>query len=133
MPVDVCGHGMELATVLEGQLAEDSEALLGAASLAGAELSVAITDDAGIRALNGAWREKDQATDVLSFPQDVDGLLGDLVISLETAQRQASARGHSLRDELRILLVHGLLHLCGHDHELSPEAHENMAAEERVQ
>ena len=68
---------------------------------------------------------------MLSFPQDADRLLGDLVISLETASRQADLHGHALRDELRVLMVHGFLHLCGYDHEESQEAHEEMAEKEQ--
>lgn len=99
------------------------------------ELSVMLCDDARIRELNKEWRGKDSATDVLSFPQDQPAgaplmLLGDLVISVETAARQAEERGHSLVDELRILLVHGLLHVLDYDHELGPEASEEMEEEE---
>lgn len=99
------------------------------------ELSVLLCDDARIQALNKEWRKKDSPTDVLSFPQDQPAgaplmLLGDLVISVETAARQAEERGHSVLDELRILLVHGLLHVLDYDHELGPEACEEMEAEE---
>lgn len=99
------------------------------------ELSVLLCDDAHIRQLNKQWREKDTPTDVLSFPQDQPAgfpllLLGDLVISVETATRQAEERGHSLLDELRILLVHGLLHVLDYDHELGPEASKEMEEEE---
>jgi rRNA maturation RNase YbeY len=100
------------------------------------ELSVLLCDDARIRELNKEWRQKDAPTDVLSFPQDqpLDGapllLLGDVVISIETAARQAQERGHSLLDELRILLVHGLLHVLDYDHELGPEASKEMEDEE---
>lgn len=99
------------------------------------ELSVLLCDDARIRELNKEWRKKDSPTDVLSFPQDQPAgapliLLGDLVISVETAARQAEERDHSLLDELRILLVHGLLHVLDYDHELGPEASEEMEEEE---
>ena len=89
-----------------------------------AELSIVITDDVGIRELNRTWRKKDRATDVLSFPQlDADTpvaagaiVLGDIVISIETAARQAQQAQHDLEAEVRRLLVHGVLHLLGHDH-----------------
>lgn len=83
------------------------------------ELSLVLCTDAHIRSLNSQWRGMDKATDVLSFPQGDPDLvvLGDLVISLETAERQAMERGYALRDEVRVLLVHGLLHLMGYDHE----------------
>ena len=87
------------------------------------ELSIVLTDDEHIRVLNRDFRQKDKPTDVLSFGQ-MEGepfvspipVLGDLVISLETAARQAEERGHPLAAEVRILLVHGLMHLLGHDH-----------------
>lgn len=86
---------------------------------AAAELSVVLCSDAHIRKLNAQWRGKDVATDVLSFPQDDPDrvVLGDIVISVDTAARQAAERHLELRDELRILLVHGVLHLLGYDHE----------------
>ncbi|GIL87325.1 hypothetical protein Vretifemale_15410, partial [Volvox reticuliferus] len=104
-------------------------------------LSLVLCDDPHIRDLNSRHRGKDSATDVLSFEMEDDldrrvhlplKLMGDLVMSLDTAERQAAERGHSLLDECRILLVHGLLHLAGHDHERGREAHEAMAAEERA-
>jgi probable rRNA maturation factor len=70
--------------------------------------------------LNREFRGKDKATDVLSFPAspELAGVhAGDLAVSVETAARQARDQGHSLRDEVRVLLLHGLLHLAGMDHE----------------
>ncbi len=94
------------------------------------ELSVLVVDDAAIRRLNRTWRGKDQATDVLSFEQDRrTGLLGDVVISLDTARRQALEGGRPLSQELARLLVHGLLHLAGHDHLESAEARRMARAE----
>lgn len=87
------------------------------------DVEVLLTDDATLRRLNRSFRGKNKATDVLSFPaaENPDGYAGnysgDLAISLDTAARQAAAFGHSLRDEVRILLLHGLLHLTGMDHE----------------
>ena len=82
---------------------EDACALLGAAGLDGGEqLSLTLCDDAHIRELNNQWRSVDAPTDVLSFPMDDEQLLGDLVISLDTARRQAQERSHSLRDEVRV-------------------------------
>jgi rRNA maturation RNase YbeY len=108
----------------------DAEALLLALELEGAELSVVLCNDARMAELNSAWRGVEGPTDVLSFPQEDAHLLGDLVISLDTADRQARERSHTLQDELRILLVHGMLHLLGYDHERDPAAHEEMAARE---
>ena len=87
------------------------------------EVTVLLTDDAGIRRLNRRFRGKNKATDVLSFPAAEPvpgqhcGLAGDLAISVETAARQAAEEGHRLGVELRVLLLHGMLHLAGMDHE----------------
>jgi probable rRNA maturation factor len=84
------------------------------------EVDVLLAGDRTLRRLNREFRGKDKATDVLSFPAAADFAqehAGDLAISLETARRQAEEHGHSLRDEVRVLLLHGLLHLAGMDHE----------------
>ena len=84
------------------------------------EVSVLLAGDRTLRRLNREFRGKDKATDVLSFPaaEEMAGeFAGDLAISLDTARRQAAAYGHTLRDEVRVLLLHGLLHLDGMDHE----------------
>ena len=80
-----------------------------------------LTSDEEIRRLNRTFRKKNKATDVLSFPapEELAGQhSGDLAISLDTAARQAESFGHSLNDEVKILLLHGLLHLAGMDHEV---------------
>ena len=90
-----------------------------AVGLAG-EVDVLLADDRTLRRLNREWRGKNKPTDVLSFPaaEELKGVhAGDLAISVETAARQADEQGHALRDELRVLLLHGLLHLSGMDHE----------------
>jgi len=99
------------------------------------EVTVLLTTDDGIRALNRRFRKKNKATDVLSFPSAPDmrgvpgtGLAGDLAISVETAARQAAEHGHRLTVELRVLMLHGLLHLAGMDHEIDDG---KMAREER--
>jgi probable rRNA maturation factor len=77
-----------------------------------------IADDAELRRLNREFRRKDYATDVLSFPAtDAGSYIGDLAISLDRARAQAREFGHSTYDELRILMLHGVLHLTGYDHE----------------
>lgn len=88
------------------------------------ELSIVFTDDNDIRELNKAYRDKDKPTDVLSFSQLEGGnqiasntLLGDIVISLDTAQSQATELGVSFNQELVRLIIHGILHLFGYDHE----------------
>lgn len=104
-------------------------ALLQAAGEAGSSLSLTLVDDRAIRAINREHRGKDRATDVLSFPlepgprsaQGPERLLGDVVISVETARRQAAEYDAPLENEVHRLLIHGLLHLLGHDHERSDE------------
>lgn len=81
------------------------------------ELAIALVTDARMRVLNRSYRRKDYATDVLSFEADGEGMLGDLVIARGVAERQARDAGHSLQTELRVLALHGLLHLLGYDHE----------------
>jgi probable rRNA maturation factor len=84
------------------------------------EVDVLLTSDETLRQLNKSFRGKNKSTDVLSFPAPTKFATkhaGDLAISIETAGRQATAYGHTLRDEIRILLLHGLLHLSGEDHE----------------
>lgn len=87
------------------------------------EVSVLLGTDETVRALNKEFRKKDKATDVLSFPVDAEHpsaakkQAGDLAISLDTAHRQAEEHGHALQVEVKILMLHGLLHLAGYDHE----------------
>lgn len=95
--------------------------------------SILLTDDAEVHALNAEWRSKDKPTNVLSFPMleraellalAPDGppeLLGDIVLALETCTREAEDKGISLEHHAAHLIVHGLLHLAGYDHETSPE------------
>lgn len=80
------------------------------------EVDVLITCSAELRRLNRRFRGKDQATDVLSFPS-ADGTPGDIAISAEVGARNARRLGHSAADEIKILMLHGLLHLAGYDHE----------------
>ena len=80
-------------------------------------VTVAIVSDARVRALNHRYRRKLRVTDVLSFPGEDPGYLGDIVIAAGVARRQARQAGHSVQTELRVLTLHGLLHLLGYDHE----------------
>ena len=111
-----------------------------------AELSVLLTGDAEIRALNAQWRGKDEPTNVLSFPAvtperrrgarpgvaqpRIPTMLGDIVIAYETTAREAAVQGKPLRNHLTHLAVHGFLHLLGYDHESEAEA-EAMESRER--
>ena len=82
------------------------------------EVNVLLTSNSEMRALNHKFRKKKQPTDVLSFPAvGADGLAGDIAIPSEIARLQARRLGHSLDQELKVLLLHGLLHLAGYDHE----------------
>jgi probable rRNA maturation factor len=107
------------------------------------EVSVVLADDEYIHQLNRQYRGKDCPTDVLSFalnegeePEVIDGpkevLLGDIIISLETATRQAEEYGHSLERELSYLTVHGILHLLGYDHMTENEKKEMRQEEEHI-
>jgi probable rRNA maturation factor len=83
-------------------------------------VTVLLTTDAAIRKLNKQFRGKNKATDVLSFPAEglgAQGIAGDLAISVTTALGQAAEQGHSLATEIKVLVLHGLLHLAGYDHE----------------
>ena len=101
-----------------------------------AEMSVVLSDDARVRELNRAFRRKDRPTNVLSFPAGAtrpDGvaLLGDVVLAFETCAAEAKAQGKTLRAHLAHLVVHGVLHLLGHDHMRAREA-ERMETLERA-
>jgi probable rRNA maturation factor len=91
-----------------------------------AELSLVLTDDENIMALNLQHRNKPEATDVLSFPMDDELILGDIVISLDTAAAQAKDAEIPLELEVAFLFIHGFLHLIGYDHETSAEDEEEM-------
>jgi probable rRNA maturation factor len=82
-------------------------------------VSVLITGNSGMRRLNTCFRGKNQPTDVLSFPAaaSANGIVGDIAISLDIAERNARLLGHSVAHEIRILILHGMLHLAGYDHE----------------
>jgi len=94
------------------------------------ELSIRITSSAEMRALNRRFRRKNKPTDVLSFPAETPRLAGDIAISAEIAAANADALGHSVDTELKILILHGLLHLVGYDHET--DAGEMQAKEAKL-
>ena len=104
----------------------------------GSELGVVFSDDAHIRTLNAGWRGKDKPTNVLSFPafpvkpgEKLPPMLGDIVLASETVAREAELEGKPLDHHITHLVVHGVLHLLGHDHEDEAEA-ERMEALERA-
>ncbi len=92
------------------------------------EISLLITDDETIRKYNKEYRNKDRATDVLSFPMEDDIILGDVAISFETAKRQSEEAEINIDREVAFLFIHGLLHLLGYDNETSQEDEEEMFA-----
>ena len=104
-----------------------------------AEVGCLLVTDRRIRALNRRYRGEDTPTDVLAFsqregggPPGQPGLLGDVVISVETAARQAARAGHSLTREAALLLIHGILHLLGHDHATAVERRRMWALQRRL-
>ena len=86
------------------------------------EISVLLADDSFVQDLNNRYRNKDKPTNVLSFPQDEEGSLGDVILALETIERESAAQKKTLADHARHLLVHGTLHLLGMDHKNDGEA-----------
>jgi probable rRNA maturation factor len=111
-------HAERLGRVLRGA---------GRAVRASGEVAVVLSGDRAIRALNARYRGKDKPTDVLSFP-GVGGKegLGDIVISVETAERNARSLGRTLAQELDVLVLHGFLHVMGYDHETDDGAMDRL-------
>ena len=125
------------STVDVGRLRRRARCVLSAIGQSRSELSVALVDDEQIAELNAQWRDKPRPTDVLSFSlvegdfaDHRAGMLGDVVISVETAAAQAAALHRGLDERVARLMIHGVLHLIGYDHEDDAEARE-MAREER--
>ncbi len=97
------------------------------------EVALLLADDAALQALNSQWRGKDAPTNVLSFPPALPGLmLGDIALSYDTLVREAGEKGASLAHHAAHMIVHGLLHLHGFDHEADDEAEEMEALERRI-
>jgi len=103
------------------------------------ELSILFTDDAHIQSLNAQWRAKDKPTNVLSFPAfapnksgPLPPMLGDIVLAADTVKREAVLEGKPLDHHITHLVVHGLLHLIGYDHETDEDAEEMEALEKRI-
>jgi rRNA maturation RNase YbeY len=137
MNVTVAARGRR-APALAARLGRSARRLLRRLRLPHAELSVLLVSDREMRALNRSYRGRDRPTDVLAFAQHEggggapDGLLGDVVISIDTARRQAAERGAAIGREGERLLVHGLLHLLGYDHERSAAEARRMRRRERL-
>ena len=123
MPVVVSTRGLKKRSVAPSTVRERAERMLAALQMKDAELSVLLCDDATIHELNRDYRGKDRPTDVLAFAMRegehgdlAPELLGDVVVSIDTARRQAAEHGRTLVAEVTYLLAHGLLHLLGYDH-----------------
>lgn len=102
------------------------------------ELSLTFVNNEEIHKLNNEYRQKDYATDVLSFPFEnefnlpINNILGDVIISLQKAESQAQEYGHSFNRELGFLIVHGILHLNGYDHETKEDEEEMFALQKKL-
>jgi probable rRNA maturation factor len=145
--VSVTTQGGPFAGISAATVRRRAGKMLDHLALRGVELSVALVDDATIHTLNRSYRRKDKPTDVLAFPMaeengagkrrraargPVDpaafqGMLGDVIVSIETAARQAAQRGRPQLDEVTMLLAHGLLHLLGYDHHTDADEREMTA------
>ena len=117
-------------------LIKKAKTLLVLAECDNYELSLLLVDDPAMQQLNKQWRQKDKATNVLSFPQadddfDQHPMLGDIIISIDTAATEAKDKGISLHQHLTTLLVHGFVHLLGYDHERSDQDATEMFALEK--
>ena len=142
LPLAPCWRrpGLKAAT-LARQAALAAIALSGRAPAQFAELSIALADDATVQSLNKRYRGKDKPANVLSFaaterpqprPEGAPLALGDVILAGETVAAEAAAQGKPLADHLRHLVVHGVLHLLGYDHEAGAEARRMEALEVRV-
>jgi probable rRNA maturation factor len=139
MKISVLRQGTRLRPVTVDTVSRWCAAMLRAMDARRAEVSVLLCDDETIHALNKGYRKKDRATDVLAFALREGELghlagdnLGDVAISLDTAKRQAEERGIAPREEVRMLLAHGILHLLGWDHRTDAEDRRMRAETERL-
>lgn len=130
-------NDFDLAGDDAAEVAAAAEQLLVFANREQYEISILLTDDGAIQAINSTWRQKDKATNVLSFPMDdapdsVHPMLGDIIISIDTARREAVEKQLDITAYLKRLLVHGFVHLLGYDHEESDAAYDAMLAQEHI-
>ena len=136
MPVHMQSH-VRRVTFDQARLDRLARSILSDVGEASAELGILFVGDQRMRSLNRQYRGKDRTTDVLAFamreaPHSSASLLGDVVIAVPTAVRQAKEGQRSLDEELTVLLVHGILHLCGYDHERSEKEARRMHRRERM-
>lgn len=146
----VLSHPLDIDLLVEAGTWPDEEVLqhlveraagatfaeIGAAWSGTSELSVVFSNDDSIRELNAGWRGKDKPTNVLSFPAfpisgggSLPPMLGDIVLAAETVSREAELEQKPIENHISHLVIHGLLHLLGYDHETDAEAEEMEAAE----
>lgn len=139
MPAEITSTVVSATPEIIDHLSRTADILLAALDHDASELDVSLVSDDEIARLNAEYRHKAKPTDVLSFPQlegetaiatDDDVHLGDVVISIDTASRQAAEGGWTVEEEVARLLLHGLLHLLGFDHEQGGEEEARMTAEE---
>ncbi|HSF68838.1 MAG TPA: rRNA maturation RNase YbeY [Nitrospira sp.] len=140
MPVSLQVH-VRSVTIGRNRVLSLAQSVLSLVGERSADMSILLVGDRRMRSINRRFRHKDRSTDVLAFafreaggPHDFDrdaAHLGDVVISVPTAQRQAKAARRPLEEELVALLIHGVLHLCGYDHERSKAEALRMARKER--
>jgi rRNA maturation RNase YbeY len=128
---------MRRIRIREKNLNRIAQRILDGAGAPDSELSLELVGDGRMQRLNRRYRRRDSPTDVLSFPmREANGprtrLLGDVVISLDAADRQAGAGGWSMEEELLRLLTHGILHLLGYDHERGPAEARRMRRKEQA-
>ena len=123
----------ELVAVDRGRMREIVRTVLAGEHVADYEISLAFVDNATIHRLNKQYLDHDEPTDVLTFPLSnpmAKVLSGELIVGAEIARREAAARGHDVQVELALYVIHGLLHLCGHD-DKSADAANEMRKRER--
>ncbi len=136
MPVFVHSH-VRRVLIQEAAVSRVVQQLLASISEAASEISIEFVGDGRMRRLNREYRQKDRTTDVLAFASREAGgpsspLLGDVVISIPRARHQAESLGHSLNEELARLLIHGILHVVGYDHERSEAEARKMKRKEQA-
>ncbi|MFC0284520.1 rRNA maturation RNase YbeY [Camelimonas abortus] len=130
--------GLPDAAALAGRAALAAVAGTGVPVMDGAEISILLADDATLRELNRTWRDRDRPTNVLSWPAAerealaTSPVCGDIAISWETLAREAGEEGKSVADHFTHLVVHGVLHLLGYDHETDEEAEEMEGLEVQI-
>lgn len=129
----------EALAIVAARAAYDAQPAMAGSRATRREVCIALTDDAGIRVLNRTWRGQDKPTNVLSFPAPVTPAvpggsvpLGDVIVAFETLAREAQAEGKEFAAHFQHLVVHGVLHLVGHDHEDEGEAQTMEDLERRI-